>query len=141
MKRIYNYIVNEKTVAKFLIVGTMGFIVNVIVLTLLHQELALNLLIAQLLSAETAILVNFFFHNRWTYSDAKDASLIKRLVEFHASSWSGSMIVTIILLSLVHFAHFHYLIALSIGGVVAMFWNFFWTRFYVWKAREENYTK
>ena len=138
MKRIYNYIVNEKTIAKFIVVGTIGFLVNVVMLTIFHQKLSLNLLFAQLISAETAILVNFIFHNKWTYSDARDKSLRKRLIEFHASSWSGSAIVTIVLLSLVNFAHFHYLVALCIGGIVAMFWNFFWTRFYVWKVKEEK---
>lgn len=138
MRRVYNYIVNERTVGKFIIVGIVGFLVNVLVLMLLHQIIGFNLLISQLFAAEVAIMINFLFHNRWTYSDAKHSSTRKRLIEFHASSWSGSAIVTVILLILVTFAHFHYLIALAIGGLVAMFWNFFWTRFYVWKAKEDT---
>lgn len=138
MRRIYNYIVNEKTVGKFIIVGIVGFLVNVLALMLLHQIVGLNLLVSQLFAAEVAIIVNFLFHNHWTYPDAKHSSTPKRLAEFHASSWSGSGIVTVILLTLVAFVHIHYLVALAIGGIVAMFWNFFWTRFYVWRAKKET---
>lgn len=121
---------------RFVIVGCLGFLINVVFLTLFYKELDIPLLVSQLMAAEIAILSNFNLHNRWTYDDARTDSVKKRIIEFHASSWSGSIITTVILVGLKDWFNVNYLIALTAGGIVAMFWNYFWTRFYIWKSKD-----
>lgn len=128
----------EKSARRFIVVGFIGFCINFAVLSILYRLLKIDLLPAQLIAAECAILMNFIFHNNWTYKDAVKDSSIKRIFEFHASSWVGAGLTTVTLLTLVHYG-VQYFFALVCGAVVALIWNFLWTRFIIWKPAESLY--
>ncbi len=128
----------KKSLARFVAVGAAGFVINFAILTVLYKVLNFNILPSQLIGAEVAILSNFYLHNNWTFKDAVKNSLITRLIEFHASSWIGSAITTVTLIFLVD-RGMQYLIALIIGAIIALVWNFFWTRFIIWKPKESSY--
>ncbi len=118
---------------KFLAVGALGFVINFVLLYLLHSKLRLNLLISQLIAAEAAVLSNFFWHDHWTYKNRQKNSFGKRLTQFHASAWIGSGIATVVLLIAVDIFKINYLIGLVIGSGIALIWNYIWTNFVIWK--------
>lgn len=139
IRRVADYIrLIKKSIGRFVVVGALGFVINFSILTLLYKFLGFQLLPSQLFAAEVAIICNFYLHNAWTYRDAIKDSFRKRLVEFHASSWIGSGITTVALILLVD-RGVGYFVALVVGAVLALVWNFFWTRFFIWKPKESAY--
>ena len=129
----YKRIILDPSTLRFVIVGTCGFIVNAFVLFILHGKLSINLTIGQIIASECAILFNFVLHDNWTYRHSKDMGLVRRISEFHASSWVGAIVTLVILDLVVGFTGAPYMLALAVGGGVAMLWNYCWTRFVIWK--------
>jgi putative flippase GtrA len=55
---------------KFNAIGAIGIMVQLAVLTLLTHGLRMNYLLATLFGVEAAVLHNFIWHERWTWSHA-----------------------------------------------------------------------
>jgi putative flippase GtrA len=119
---------------RFGIVGVVGFLVTLgLKLTVFRT---LPTYTALFLSSEGGMLSNFVFHEKWTYNNADHHSkpLWKKFFHFQLSSLSGVIIVTIV--SGVAISHFHLttLVSLIIAAAIAMFWNFFWTKYFIFKG-------
>ena len=82
-------------------VGVAGFVLQLAVLTLLLY-LGVHYLIATALAVETAVLHNFFWHERWTWKDrpAAGRSRLARLFRFHALNGSVSLVGNVLLMRL-----------------------------------------
>lgn len=126
---------------RFCLVGAVGFLVNLSALFLLYDLANFSIVVAQLIGAECALFSNFTFHHFWTY---KGLGVQKRkrllLAQYHLSFWSGAAINSLIVVLLVSVMHAHYFIGLIVGSAVALFWNFFWTKFFIWKGPSEKIT-
>jgi len=126
---------------RFCIVGGTGFIINLVILTLLVKLLKSSIdsttvrtAIAQFFGAEIALFSNFRLHNRWTYKENRvNKSWAKLLVQFHASSWPAILGSTAMVSALIKFFDLSELIALAISSVVALFWNFAWSKYVIWR--------
>lgn len=139
IRKLADYIrLVKKSIGRFVAVGAFGFVINFSILSILYKVLGFDILPAQLIGAEIAILSNFYLHNNWTYKDAVKDSSWKRLLEFHVTSWLGSGITTVTLIVLVN-QGMQYALALVIGAILALIWNFLWTRFVVWKPKDDAY--
>ena len=70
---------------KFALVGTVGVLVNSVVLIALHAYLGLALVPASAIAVEIAILQNFFWNNRWTFRErgVYDVSKVSALIDDH----------------------------------------------------------
>ncbi len=133
-----NYIktfVLRKSLYRFVIVGAMGFCVNAAILWFLYKHLGWGLFVSQIIAGEIAIIGNFFWHNFWTYDDAVNDAVLKRFVEFQASSLSGMAITTLLLIVFTNSLGLNYLAALAGAGALAMFWNYFWSRVFIWRPK------
>jgi putative flippase GtrA len=119
---------------RFCIVGGLGFVINFALLSLFYKYLRWPLFIAQLLAAEIALFNNFLFHHNWTYkSHNVEKTIVNLLVQFHVTSWVA-IVGSAALVSLgVNSLHLHYFIALVITSIIALGWNFLWTRFVIWR--------
>lgn len=122
---------------RFGIVGTVGFTVTAVFLKLFHVSFGIDVIPATFLSSELGMLSNFIFHEKWTYkyNDHKGKSVWKKLVHFHMSSWSGVVLITLIESVGVKVFNLDYLVALVIAAVITMFWNFFWTKYFIFTHR------
>ncbi len=107
---------------KFNAVGLIGIAVQLLALTILASGLNLNYLISTFLAVETAVVHNFFWHERWTWIDRtrhNTKGVIGRLVRFHLSngliSIGGNLALMWLLVSQLHM---HYFIAnlIAIGS-------------------------
>lgn len=123
---------------RFCIVGTLGFIINFALLTLLFKVLNWHIFIAQLISSEIALFNNFVLHHNWTYKDRSSKSIRRLLIQFHASSWSAILGSAAIVALAVKVFHLHYVIALIIASAAGLFWNFVWTKFVIWRRHHEG---
>lgn len=118
---------------RFTIVGGLGFLINLTVLYVVHGAFGLPVGISQLIGAETAILSNFYLHSIWTYKGAAEKPLGKRLAQFHASAWVGSGITSVIMIVAVKQLGVFYPLALVIGSLGGLLWNYLWTKYVIFK--------
>ena len=84
---------------RFNAVGAAGALVQLAVLTLLIGGPHVHYLVATAASVETAVLHNFFWHERWTWKDRLDGSSRRlRLLRFHASNGVVSILSNLLLM-------------------------------------------
>lgn len=120
---------------RFLIVGCIGFGLSVFILVVLHESLRIDITLATFISSEFGLIFNFISHQNWTYNsvDHNNISIWKKFTQFHLSSWSGVVILTVLETIAVRVFHFEYLISFIVAGGITMFWNFFWTKYHIFK--------
>lgn len=124
---------NEK-LFKVLLVGGLGSVVQLIAYNLFR--LGMNLVLAQNLSIETAIISNFIFNNIWTFKE-KSWSLV-RFIKFNISSLGSLVIQNIVLLGGVAILGQSWLIenSLVVGGILlGTVWNYLMYTRVVWKQK------
>src|SRR5262249_36063113 len=86
----------------FMGVGLAGFLVQTLVLAALTLRAHWPVAIATAVGVETAVLTNFFWHERWTWRDRAEAGTRwSRLLRFHltngATSLTGNTVLTVVL--------------------------------------------
>jgi putative flippase GtrA len=126
---------------RFLVVGCGAFLVNVILLYTLHGILGLAIFPAQLLGAEGTIVFSFVLHHHWTYRHYNPKPLIVRFIEFNGSAMGGSIVSTLSVLAGTQLLHVHYLLALSVGAILATSWNYFANQYFIWTKLAKKQTE
>ncbi len=95
-------------VSAFLVVGALGFVLQLGTLFLLTTEWNWPYAAATLVAVEAAVLHNFAWHERWTWHDRcrSGAGLVGRLGRFHLgtglTSLAGNLVVTAVMVELLH---------------------------------------
>lgn len=127
---------------RFCIVGTLGFGINFLLLTLLYRVFNSPLFIAQIIAAEIALFSNFMFHNKWTYkgNDVRK-TLTKLIIQFHLTSWAAVIGSALMVTFWVKVADLNYVLALAISSATALLWNFGWSKFVIWRDRKDPEAK
>jgi putative flippase GtrA len=89
---------------KFAAAGSLGFVGQIAILTVLLNATHLHYLLATAIAVEVAILLNFLWHERWTWRDRPAVNLRERwlrLARFNSmtaiTSIAGSVLVTFVL--------------------------------------------
>lgn len=125
---------------RFCLVGTSGFLINFALLTLLYKILGFHIFFSQLVASEIALFSNFMLHHHWTYKHNNVTKDIKDLlIQFHASSWVA-IIGSSLLVSLgTQVLGLNYIIALAVSSLIALSWNFFWTKYVIWRHHHESF--
>jgi putative flippase GtrA len=98
---------------KFNAVGAIGILVQLAALAILKGALRVPYLLATALAVETAVLHNFVWHERWTWSDRRgEGSVLLRLVRFNLGNGAVSLLVNLVFMRLlVGRFHMQYLVA------------------------------
>jgi len=128
---------SHKELARFLLVGLSGTLVNYAVLTLTYHFLHFPVFVAALLSNESAMITNFFCHEHWTFNGERHGSGKRRFLRYQLVATGGIIITTVVLTVLVHFG-IQYLIANGIAIIVAVSWNFFMSHKWAWRRVPEE---
>ena len=135
--RLKDLIVRRGEDVRFVIVGGIGFVINLVALWILHGRLGLPLFIGQLIAAELALLSNFSFHHNWTYQNYSGGSFMHRLGKFHATAWAGALIGSLGVWVSATYGHIHYLLAVVVGALLALGWNYFFNKYVIWGKRHQ----
>lgn len=127
---------------KFLVVGTIGFVVDTGTLNLLvlafHYNTDTQRLIAKSISFSLAIISNFTWNHFWTYPDSRSKPMHHKLAQFSLVSVIGLGINLLIFgtLSGLLIARFGLAwgtnLAQACAVIVVLFWNFFANRFWTY---------
>jgi putative flippase GtrA len=109
---------------KFNAVGAIGICVQLGVLAGLRSGLGMNYLLATALAVETAVLHNFFWHERFTWADRQGAAA-RRLWKFNFTTGVFSLAGNVILTKLLVDTGAGYLAANASAIVLCSIVNFF----------------
>jgi len=126
---------------KFLVVGGIGFFINLSLYYFLAKHLNFNLVVANTIGAELAILSNYNLNNLWTFSHKKITSpskYLKQMILFFLASNIGVFLWQngTIFLGDHLFGRNLYLIYWLFGTGLLLIWNFTVYSRFIWKTHE-----
>ncbi len=132
---------------KFLIVGTIGFVVDFGTLGILKELVGLPTLTANTISFSAAVISNFTLNRFWTYPDSREKKISSQIGQFAAVSLIGLIINNGILAALESpfdailadvsiISLKGYIPAKMIATIVVLFWNFFVNRYWTYNDVE-----
>jgi putative flippase GtrA len=114
-------------VAAFFAIGVAGFVLQIVMLHWLWNTWHWPYVPATLVAVESAILHNFFWHERWTWSDRRSdvESTSTRLMRFHLGAGMTSLVGNVIVTALaLKFFHLPILIANTTAVLATSLANF-----------------
>ena len=115
-------------------VGGLGFLINLVVLTSLHSLFKLSITLSQLIGSEVALFSNFLLHNTWTYKkNTVTKSFWSLFVQFHATSWPAIIGSTVMVSAFVNYMHMSGIEALVLASAIALLWNYAWSKYVIWR--------
>ncbi|MEZ4767041.1 MAG: GtrA family protein [Caldilineales bacterium] len=125
---------------KFAIVGAVGMVVDLSVLTFSKEVLGLPLTLAVALGFSLAVISNFTWNRFWTFPESRARPVASQLVQFTIINLIGLAINEVIVLGLhplfsaVLEDPFAYLAAKVIAIGVVLFWNYGANRIWTYKG-------
>lgn len=153
----------SKTFVKFVMVGTISYFLNAIILGLLNRGqiyifsildkpllslvptttsstflfLSLDrLFVSSVISIETSIIFNFLVHDNWTFkSRSHEGLIILRFLKFNLTSIGSPIIQLSSILIFAKVFSLHEQIGLAVGVVCGLFFNYFVNILWIWKAK------
>lgn len=157
----------SKMIIKFLMVGTVSYLINAVALGLLNRGAlytlqVLNqpilsfvptissatrllfisldrLFISSVISIELSIIFNFIMHDNWTFkSRSHDGSKLLRFLKFNLTSIGSPIIQLAAILISVRVFNLHEQLGLAIGVVVGLFFNYIVNLTWVWKEKSPH---
>jgi dolichol-phosphate mannosyltransferase len=144
IKKIFEYIITAKIDAirngsfgKFLVVGTIGFIINTVILEL-AVRFGLHPALGSAIGAEIAIISNFILNNNWTFNQHKieGKRQIFKFLQFNLTSLgaviiqSGTVWIGVYLTNKGLY-RLWYIVGVGIGLV----WNYFMYSRVIWRKK------
>ncbi len=126
---------------KFMVVGTIGFVVDFGILNLLVLLAGFEVLVANTISFTLAVVSNFTWNRLWTYPDSRSRPAQSQLAQFALVNVLGLGINTLVLWALrptftTLVGRLGYNLAKAIATIVVLFWNFFVNRYWTYSDVE-----
>lgn len=120
----------------FSIVGSLGIVVHMIVLSLLFQSLGTGFAHAQLGAAMVAMTANFFVNNIFTYRDRmlRGWNMLRGWLSFAAVSTVGMLANVGVAVYLFENTNAFWVASAIAGILVGAAWNFAASALYTWRA-------
>lgn len=123
---------------KFLVVGSIGFAINTVVLELMIHVIGTSPTIGSALGAELAILSNFFLNNAWTFKERTNGDGIKitKLLQFNTTSLGALLLQagTVFVGTNIHGKSW-YMLYYMLGVGFGLVWNYTMYSKVIWKKK------
>jgi dolichol-phosphate mannosyltransferase len=123
----------------FVLVGSFGVLVHIAVLATAFRWLALDFAVSQALGTYTAMTVNYFVNNQFTYRDMRlrGFAMLRGLLSFVAICTVGAVVN--LQVAKVLFEHgVMWLLAGLLGAVVGSVWNYGVSSTLTWRVRNKG---
>ena len=139
--QIYDIYMDRKVIAKFIVIGSIGFLCNYGILKLGTAVLDLNRIVAEVLAVAVALQVTFILHDRWTYRI--DKTIHKYHLNFaqryrmYIMSNSFSSLLIVVTFAIAS-AFINHLPALVIASMVGLTWNFLVNKNIIWHHKTHD---
>lgn len=120
----------------FALVGALGTLVHMAVLSLCYKHLAMGFLWAQSAATGVAMTSNFFLNNSITYSDCKlrGWKLLRGWLSFVAACSVGGM-ANVGIAELLYRQEVDWMASAIAGVLVGAVWNYAITKLYTWRQK------
>ncbi|MBX7199030.1 MAG: GtrA family protein [Rhodospirillaceae bacterium] len=125
-------------IARFAIIGTIGFIVDASTLKLLVALLNMDLYSGRVVSFLTAATGNWMLNRRFTFRQAGDHAPMKQWLKYLGANAVGFAVnysTYAALITYVAVAKAHPVLGVAAGSIAAMSLNFTVNKFWVFRAR------
>lgn len=133
---IFKLLNGNKKICKFLIAGGLSTSAHLITLFLLHEFLAINLVLASSLAFCLAFLVSFSLQKYWTFRNYSRKKLIKQLFIYLIIAIISLNINAFGIYYLVNELHIWYLLAQVFVSLTVSVFNFFSYKLLVFKIEK-----
>lgn len=120
---------------KFLVVGTIGFIINTVILEL-FVAIGLHPVIGSAIGAEASIVSNFLLNNAWTFRSRKigGSAAIGKFFQFNVTSIGAVLIMVGTIAAGTYVSGINtYRIFYVIGTILGIIWNYTMYSKVIWK--------
>jgi putative flippase GtrA len=139
--------VSRSTLVRFLIVGGISYVVNQALLIALYDgafaslprggarlanAVDVPLLLASIIALEVSIIVRFALNDRWTFRDRWGKPLAARFYQSNFTSFGSPLICLAAVNVLTPYFGVSYLLSNSLGILLGLAWNWFWSTRLVW---------
>jgi len=160
----------SKTLIKFLMVGSVSYLINAFLLGILNRgdlfffpilnkpllsiiptedfaPLLLfvhldRLLISSIISIQASIIFNFIFHDNWTFKyRSREGPKLRRFLKFNLTSFGSPFIQLASILFFARVFNLHEQIGLAIGVAIGLFFNYCVNMLWIWKAPQSSSNK
>jgi dolichol-phosphate mannosyltransferase len=120
----------------FVLVGLFGVLVHLAALGLAFKGAGLGFVPSQMLATLTAMTVNFFLNNRFTYRDRRlvGLGLVRGLISFYLACGLGAL-VNVLLAGTLFGLGAPWALAGMLGASSGAVWNYAMTRTFTWRLR------
>jgi dolichol-phosphate mannosyltransferase len=118
---------------KFIVVGSIGLIVNQGLLFLLRDFAKMDLNVASPAAIFASMVVTFTLNEMWTWHDRGTGPIKSRIALYFPINLVGLLINFVVLTMLVNHAGWHYLLANLVGAGCAAVWNFVLNNMITWR--------
>lgn len=139
--QIIRYIFLNSPFIKFVIVGSIGFCIDFSVSYYLIDIIRSPVAISTIISAEMAIISNFFFNNKWSFNHKKlkkeSSSIVLNFIKFNLIS-SVSLVIQAVGLSiatLIFGVKLWYVYKVLIIAFIIIPYSYFFYNKFVWKDK------
>lgn len=139
---IYKYIavsrfqeIVKRSFFKFAVVGTIGFIINTVILEIMVR-MGLHPALGSAAGAELAIISNFILNNAWTFGDRKVTGLrmLPKFLQFNVTSLGALIIQTAsVWVGTALFGNAVYFVSYIVGVGIGLIWNYTMYSKVIWK--------
>lgn len=148
--KIFEYVIRarirsivEGSFGKFLVVGTVGFIINTVILEVMVRA-GYSPTIGSVLGAEFAIISNFSLNNAWTFRNQKITGVkqIRKFFDFNVASL-GAIVIQAgsVGVGTYIWGRGVYRLFYIIGVLIGLFWNYTMYSRVIWKKDKKTMTK
>jgi dolichol-phosphate mannosyltransferase len=122
--------------AVYSLIGGLGVLVHLGILTLLHKVLALGFTVSQAVATGVAMVCNFAINNLLTYRDQRlrGSAWFTGLATFVAACSIGAL-ANVGIATYLFATHAQWLLAALAGVLVSAVWNYSVTQIYTWSRR------
>lgn len=123
---------------KFAVVGVANTAIDFLIylaLTRIFSFFADNFVLANIISFSVAVSNSFYWNRKWTFRSV-DERHVRQYMKFFIVNVAGLGINTAVLYLLVTYAGFYDVLAKVIAIGVALFWNFFVNRMWVFREKK-----
>jgi dolichol-phosphate mannosyltransferase len=118
---------------KFIVVGSIGLVVNQGLLFLLRDFGDVRLVLASPAAIFASMIVTFALNEMWTSHDRGTGPIKSRIALYFPINLVGLLINFVVLTMLVDHADWHYLLANLVGAGCAAVWNFVLNNMVTWR--------
>ncbi len=125
-----------KQLARYVISGGTAATVNLILLYVLTDYLAIWYLFSTMLSYVISFFVSFFLQKFWTFRDSRKDQINRQLVIYACIAGFGLGFNVLLMYFLVDILHIWYMFSQIIVGFILAFCNFLFYKFFVFNQEK-----